>query len=99
MRKFQSRKPSGPRRSTLCVIAAFALPLLIGSKTARAELPTKLPADLKWETNDTDQVLGSPEAKPGGTLHEFLLTFPPTLRVVGPDSNHSFRGAILDNHM
>lgn len=58
-----------------------------------------LPAGIQWLTNDTDPVFADPGAVPGGTLHEALLSFPLTFRVVGPDSNSSFRGAILGNQL
>jgi microcin C transport system substrate-binding protein len=58
-----------------------------------------LPEGIVWQTNDTDPVFASPEAVPGGTFHEALLSFPLTFRTVGPDSNSSFRGAILDNQL
>ena len=50
-------------------------------------LPETLPTDLAWETNDEDPVFASPEAQPGGTFRTFMLSFPLTLRRVGPDSN------------
>jgi len=58
-----------------------------------------LPADLKWLTNDSDPVYASPEAKKGGALNSWVLSFPLTFRVVGPDSNSSFRSAILGNQL
>ncbi|MGD9331827.1 MAG: ABC transporter substrate-binding protein, partial [Desulfobacterales bacterium] len=58
-----------------------------------------LPAGIEWLTNDTDPIFASPEAVTGGTFHEALLTFPLTFRVVGPDSNSSFRSAILGNQL
>lgn len=58
-----------------------------------------LPEGIVWQTNDTDPVFASPEAVRGGTLHEALLSFPLTFRTVGPDSNSSFRSAILDNQL
>ena len=58
-----------------------------------------LPADLTWETNDTDPVFASPKALPGGNLNLFVDSFPLTFRTVGPDSNGSFRSFILDNQM
>ncbi|MFM4990054.1 ABC transporter substrate-binding protein, partial [Aeromonas veronii] len=58
-----------------------------------------LPADLKWETNDTDPVFASPKAQPGGSLNMFVESFPLTFRTVGPDSNGSFRSFILDNQL
>ncbi|RPH52982.1 MAG: ABC transporter substrate-binding protein [Desulfobacteraceae bacterium] len=60
---------------------------------------SELPKDIKWLTNDSDSVFASPEAKRGGTLHASIMSFPMTFRVVGPDSNGSFRSAILDNHL
>ena len=58
-----------------------------------------LPEGIEWLTNDRDPVFASPEAVKGGTYHDALLTFPLTFRVVGPDSNSSFRGAILGNQL
>jgi microcin C transport system substrate-binding protein len=58
-----------------------------------------LPAGIEWLTNNADPVFASPEAVKGGTLHEALPSFPLTFRVVGPDSNSSFRGAILGNQL
>ena len=60
---------------------------------------TPIPKDLEWLTNDSDPVLGSPRAKKGGTFRTAVMTFPLTFRVVGPDSNSSFRGAILGNQL
>ncbi len=60
-------------------------------------LSAELPKNLKWETNDSDPTYADPNAKPGGTLRKFVLTFPMTVRTVGPDSNNSFRNNILDN--
>jgi len=59
----------------------------------------KLPDDIKWLTNTDDPVFSSPDAKKGGIFHTAILTFPPTFRVVGPDSNSGFRSAILDNQL
>jgi len=59
----------------------------------------ELPKDIEWLTNDTDPVYSSPEAKTGGTFNTSILSFPPTFRVVGPDSNSSFRSAVLDNQL
>ncbi len=51
---------------------------------------TPLPADLVWESNERDPEFSDKTAKRGGTFREFVLSFPLTLRLVGPDSNHSF---------
>jgi microcin C transport system substrate-binding protein len=56
-----------------------------------------LPDNIEWLTNDEDPVYASPQAKPGGTLHSMMLSFPLTMRFVGPDSNGGFRSAILGN--
>ncbi len=75
----------------------LVLMLSIGISSGQAA-PT-LPEDLEWITNDVDPVYASPDAKKGGTLRSFLLSFPLTLRYVGPDSNGSFRSAIQGNMM
>jgi len=51
---------------------------------------TQLPANLKWITNDSDPTFADPNAKRGGHFRTFMMSFPPTLRTVGPDSNSSF---------
>ena len=58
-----------------------------------------LPEDIKWLTNNSDPLYASPEARKGGTFHSAILSFPLTFRTVGPDSNSSFRSAILDNQL
>ena len=58
-----------------------------------------LPENIQWLTNESDPVFSSEKAKKGGRLHLSLTSFPMTFRVVGPDSNGSFRSAILDNHL
>ena len=67
------------------------------------ELPERvyaaMPGHIDWLTNDTDPVFASPDAEKGGLYRAALLSFPMTFRVVGPDSNGSFRSAILDNHL
>jgi len=59
----------------------------------------ELPKDIEWLTNDTDLIYAAPEAKTGGTFNTSILSFPPTFRVVGPDSNSSFRSDVLDNQL
>ena len=58
-----------------------------------------LPKDIKWLTNDSDPIFSSHNALKGGTFHLSILSFPMTFRTIGPDSNGSFRSAILDNHL
>jgi len=59
----------------------------------------ELPVGIKWLTNDKDPLFSSKKAKKGGTLHLSIMSFPMTFRTVGPDSNGSFRSAILDNQL
>ncbi|WP_373499117.1 extracellular solute-binding protein [Desulfococcus sp.] len=61
--------------------------------------PPALPADIQWLTNEADPVFASPEATRGGTFHTAIMSFPLTFRTVGPDSNSSFRSAILGNQL
>jgi microcin C transport system substrate-binding protein len=58
-----------------------------------------LPDNIKWLTNESDPVFSSGKAQKGGVLHSAITSFPMTFRVVGPDSNGSFRSAILDNQL
>ncbi len=60
-------------------------------------LPASLPADLVWETNDEDPEFASPDAVRGGTFRTYMLSFPLTLRTVGPDSNGAFAGYLRYN--
>ena len=53
-------------------------------------LPDELPINLFWQTNDEDPEFASPDAIRGGTFHTWILSFPLTMRTVGPDSNGSF---------
>ena len=40
-----------------------------------------------WQTNTAYELVGDPRAVKGGTFREFILDFPGTLRVEGPESN------------
>ncbi len=62
-------------------------------------LPETLPAGLVWETNEYDPVFASSEARRGGTLRTWMLSFPLTLRRVGPDSNGAFAGFLRYNQL
>ena len=61
-------------------------------------LPDELPIDLEWLTNDNDPEFASPDAIQGGTYRTSMLSFPLTLRLVGPDSNGSFTGFLRYNN-
>ena len=58
-----------------------------------------LPDHIKWLINESDPVFSSEKAQKGGILHSAITSFPMTFRTVGPDSNGSFRSAILDNQL
>jgi microcin C transport system substrate-binding protein len=84
--------PEAPDQATLSDVA----PVL----TSRQDkVFAALPENIQWLTNESDPVFSSEKAKKGGRLHLSLTSFPMTFRVVGPDSNGSFRSAILDNHL
>jgi len=56
-----------------------------------------LPADLKWQDGSELPEIGSEQAVKGGTEYARIADFPRTLRLVGPDSNGSFRGYLQDS--
>lgn len=66
---------------------------LLISSSAYADV---LPDNLAWQTNWDDPVFASSEAKRGGTLRSFMLSFPQTLRSVGPDANSGIRYYLMD---
>ncbi len=99
--KKNSRKMVFARRSldkALMWAGVWLLLLSLGGGPAGAKAAS-LPPDIKWLTNDSDPVYASPEARKGGSFHSAILSFPLTFRTVGPDSNSSFRSAILDNQL
>ncbi len=61
--------------------------------------PLPLPEGLEWQTNLDDEPFASPDAIRGGTFRSALLSFPLTLRLVGPDSNGAFAGVLRPNHL
>ena len=72
--------------------AACLVWLILSALAAQAQAPAKisLPANIKWETNNDDPALGSPQAIRGGTFHTALSAYPLTFRVMGPNSNDVF---------
>ncbi len=74
-----------------------SLLLLLWLSPALAALPSELPADLEWETNNSDPIFADPNAQRGGRFRSFMTAFPLTLRLVGPDSNGSFAGYLRAN--
>ena len=77
---------------------AFIFCCLIASFNTFAKTSV-LPANLKWESNNQSPIWADPRAIKGGVFTDFILTFPPTLRTVGPDSNSSFRSFINANQL
>lgn len=65
------------------LVSLFTMFLISSSLQASPQLPQ----NLKWITNDTDEVFASQHAVKGGTFHDSLRSFPLTLRLAGPDSN------------
>ena len=59
--------------------------------------PEDIPEDLEWQNGDDVPPMGDPQAKKGGTLNTFIMTFPATVRRFGANSNNSFRSEIYDN--
>ncbi len=79
-------------------LSATTEPMATAAEIKLPEYPTHpLPANLVWETNMDAPTFASPAAKKGGTFRTFILSFPLTLRTVGPDSNGSFRPYLLDS--
>lgn len=84
------------KKLSICLVTLLWAASLFSSASLAA---TNLPDNLLWLTNDQDPVYASPNAIKGGTLRNMLISFPLTLRYVGPDSNGSFRPAVLGNQM
>jgi microcin C transport system substrate-binding protein len=47
-----------------------------------------------WETNVDYDLIGDPRAVKGGTIREYLLAFPGTLRIEGPEANTTLNSMI-----
>ena len=59
--------------------------------------PGDVPQDLKWEDGMSEPEIGDDDAKKGGTMRNYILSFPATLRVMGENANGSFRGYQYDD--
>lgn len=55
-----------------------------------------LPQELAWEDGMEHEEIGDPRAKKGGMFRQFMLSFPPTIRPFGANSNNGFRGVLYD---
>lgn len=60
-------------------------------------LPARPPADLAWQTNLDEPLFADPSAQRGGRFRSFMLSFPLTLRLVGPDANTGLAGHLRAN--
>ncbi len=90
-------RPSLRLRLGFAMVVGVFWGLLLSSGTGFAA--ETLPDNLKWITNDTAPLFTDPSAKKGGTYRTYMLSFPLTLRTVGPDSNGSFRLYINGNRL
>lgn len=66
------------KKIALCGFFCFSFLLLYAAK---------LPKDIVWETGEYQPILSSPDAKKGGDYTSYLLTYPLTFRLYGPNSN------------
>jgi microcin C transport system substrate-binding protein len=55
-----------------------------------------IPANLVWEDGMKQPEVGDPACNKGGVFRRTILTFPPTIRPFGDNSNNSFRGDLYD---
>ena len=99
MRARWSGLPTANSLALAWLLSAAQIASATEVKTPEPTLPESLPADLAWLTNDRDPVFASPQAVRGGTFRTFMLSFPLTLRRVGPDSNGVFAGFLRPNQM
>ena len=60
--------------------------------------PADLPKDLDWKDGSDQQEFADPRALRGGTLHQMIITTPPTLRRVGANANNGFRADLYENN-
>ncbi|EDY81822.1 Bacterial extracellular solute-binding protein, family 5 [Verrucomicrobiia bacterium DG1235] len=60
--------------------------------------PEDLPADIDWEDSSDLPEFASPDAKRGGVLYDWQISYPRTLRIIGPDSNSAFRKFLNDDY-
>ncbi len=79
-----------------CAVLLWSL-LALACAGALHAAPKQLPADLVWQTNDSDPLFADPNAKRGGRFRTFTTGFPLTLRLVGPDANNTFAQYLRSN--
>lgn len=88
-------------RTVFALVGMLMLFAALWMPAARAESPAapQLPANLQWQTNDSDPIFADPQAQRGGRYRTFMGSFPPTLRLVGPDANSGFVQYLRDNNL
>lgn len=59
--------------------------------------PSGIPDDLVWQDGMDQPEIGDPAARKGGVFRRYVLTFPPTIRPFGNNSNNSFRSELYDH--
>ncbi len=64
----------------------------------RFATPEDLPDGLEWEDGSELPEFSSPEAKRGGTWYNWFISYPRTLRRIGPDASGTFRPFLLDDY-
>ncbi|MDD5091380.1 MAG: ABC transporter substrate-binding protein [Candidatus Wallbacteria bacterium] len=74
--------------------ADFAAKYGPASAGLSSEQTAKILSAITWETNDQYSILGSKEAKKGGTLVYSQTSYPPTLRTEGKNSNTVFNSLV-----
>src|SRR5271169_5562587 len=48
-----------------------------------------------WETNTDFDLIGDPHAVKGGVFRDYVVDFPGSLRMAGPDANTYFNGEVV----
>lgn len=76
--------------------AKWKLRLGLGDFLDQAD-ESALPQDLVWEDGQQEPEIGDPRAIKGGVFNSIpMVSFPPTMRSFGPNSNHSYRSQFYD---
>lgn len=58
--------------------------------------PDEIPGNLVWADGMEHEEIGDSNAIKGGTFHTQMMSFPPTIRPFGDNSNNGFRGSLYD---
>ena len=58
------------------IFAKLLLVLLLAFISFTSLAENSLPADLQWQTNNSDPLLGSEKAKRGGRFSNFIISYP-----------------------